>query len=114
MADFDSYRYGTLTSHKKLHLLARIMLFCTELSYIKFKPFFAPSGRGAGLNSLLAAKAQLSRLPEHVAFLLLLDSGEQLPWEELASLVLWSISLGIHTISLYDLRGHIKINQGPI
>jgi hypothetical protein len=61
---------------------------------------------------LLAVRAQLTKLPDHVAYLLLLDScEEQLPWEQLACLVLWSISMGIHTISLYDMRGQLKINQ---
>lgn len=70
------------------------------------------TGRGPGLSTLLEAREQLSKLPQHIAFLLLMDSQEeQLPWEELASLILWSIGLGIHTISLYDLQGRLKLNQ---
>jgi hypothetical protein len=63
----------------------------------------------------VAARAELSKLPDHIAFLLLVDSQDEqeLPWEQLASLVLWSITLGVHSISLYDLRGQLKLNQEP-
>jgi hypothetical protein len=61
---------------------------------------------------LLAAKAQLTKLPDHIALLLLEDSWQQ-QQEQLASLVLWAVCFGIHSFSLYDPRGRLKLDQGP-
>jgi hypothetical protein len=48
-----------------------------------------------------------------VAFLLLCEEQQQqlLSWDQLACLVLWTVSVGIRTISLYDVRGLLKVNQ---
>ena len=47
-----------------------------------------------------------------MAFLLLEDSWER-EEEQLASLILWAITIGVHSFSLYDPRGRLKLNQGP-
>jgi len=51
----------------------------------------------------------LSKLPKHIAFIILED---QISYSDLSSLVTWCIAAEINTISLFDMHGHLKRSQG--
>jgi len=53
--------------------------------------------------------AKLSKLPKHIAFVILED---QISYSDLANLVTWCIAAEINTISLFDMHGHLKQSQG--
>jgi len=59
-------------------------------------------------NGLRAEKQKLTKVPDHIAFILL---EEMISYPDLASLVIWSIALDIQHISLYDAHGRLKLNQ---
>jgi len=51
----------------------------------------------------------ISKLPKHVAFLVL---ENDIVYDDVAKLVIWSLLVGINAISLYDVHGKLKRNQG--
>jgi len=53
----------------------------------------------------------LEKLPKHIAFLLLEDD---LHYNDLANLIIWCISADINVISLFDMHGKLKRNQGVL
>lgn len=54
---------------------------------------------------------QLTKIPNHISFLMLENSVSD---ESLAKLVVWSLIVGIKNISLYDHKGRIKQNQDTL
>lgn len=68
-------------------------------------------GRGRSEDSLAALRAQLNKVPKHIAFIVLESS---IDYDALAKLVIWSIVMGTDTVSLYDLKGRIKQNQDKL
>jgi len=53
----------------------------------------------------------ISKLPKHIAFLVL---ENDVVYDDLAKLVIWSLLVGINVISLYDVHGKLKQNQGKL
>ena len=53
----------------------------------------------------------ISKLPKHVAFLVL---ENDVVYDDVAKLVIWSLLVGINVISLYDVHGKLKKNQGKL
>jgi len=54
---------------------------------------------------------KLYKLPKHIAFIILED---QISYSDLASLVVWCIAAEINNISLFDMHGDLKRNQGVL
>jgi len=52
---------------------------------------------------------KLSKLPRHIAFVVLED---QISYTDLAYLVIWCVAAEINNISLFDIHGDLKQNQG--
>jgi len=69
--------------------------------YNKLKLFVSSDHR---INSA-DVKQRLTKMPEHIAFLVLED---HICCTDLANLVVWSIALDIRHISLYDVSGRLK------
>jgi len=57
----------------------------------------------------MEAVKNISKLPRHVAFLIL---ENDIVYDDVAKLVIWSLLVGINAISLYDVHGKLKRNQG--
>jgi len=55
--------------------------------------------------------SKLLKIPQHIAFLVMEDT---ISYEDIASLVVWCISANIDNISLYDIHGKLKANQGVL
>jgi len=53
----------------------------------------------------------LSKLPKHIVFIVLED---QISYTDLASVVIWCIAAEINVISLFDMHGKLKRNQGTL
>jgi len=88
-ASFSFYIYFKLLAGI-LYNMAKIKLFSTDA------------------NVMEAEKQKLSKIPEHIAFILL---EETISYPDLANLVIWCIELDIRHISLYDTQGRLKRNQ---
>jgi len=63
-------------------------------------------------NCLQASDLQkLSKLPSHIAFLVV---EENISYVDLAKLVIWCIAAEIPIVSLFDMHGQLKRNQGTL
>lgn len=60
------------------------------------------------LDNLQKATAKLKKMPKHLTILL---GTEEPSHNDLAKLVLWSLTAGISFISFYDVQGKLKMNE---
>lgn len=59
----------------------------------------------------LAKVKKLSKLPKHISFILLED---EISYSDLANVIIWCIGAEINVISLFDMHGKLKRNQGVL
>ncbi|KAK7108754.1 dehydrodolichyl diphosphate synthase complex subunit nus1-like [Littorina saxatilis] len=64
------------------------------------------------LASKVEADAKkLRKLPLHVGFLVI---ENEMSYKDLANLIVWSVTMGISYVSVYDMNGEIKRNSGNL
>jgi len=54
---------------------------------------------------------KLSKIPKHIAFIVLED---KINYSDLARIIIWCIAAEINVISLFDMHGKLKRNQGTL
>lgn len=89
-AAFSLYVYVTMYSQAAIRICRKII-----------------GGRNPA-EGLADLKEGLDKIPKHIAFLLLEDS---INYSTTASLIAWSLVVGIENISVYDPAGELKRNQ---
>ena len=90
--------------HAIFSLTEYLMAFCYLLS-AKWRSVFARDLEALDLEPV----RNISKLPKHIAFLVL---ENDIVYDDVAKLVIWSLLVGINAISLYDVHGKLKRNQG--
>ena len=58
--------------------------------------------KGSKLECIQNDVKELRKIPMHIAVIV---QEEELSYNDLANIVVWSFSAGVHTVSLYDPRG---------
>ena len=91
--------------HFTFSLTEYLMAFCYLLS-AKWKSLFSQE-KCLDMEQV----KNFSKIPKHIAFLVL---ENDIVYDDLASLVVWSLLVGINVISLYDVHGKLKKNQGTL
>ena len=91
--------------HFTFSLTEYLMAFCYLLS-AKWKSFFSQE-KCLDMEQV----KNFSKIPKHIAFLVL---ENDIVYDDLASLVVWSVLVGINVVSLYDVHGKLKKNQGTL
>jgi len=91
--------------HFIFSLTEYLMAFCYLLS-AKWKSLFSQE-KCLDMEQV----KNFSKIPKHIAFLVL---ENDIVYDDLASLVMWSVLVGINAISLYDVHGKLKKNQGTL
>ena len=91
--------------HFIFSLTEYIMALCYLLS-AKWKSFFSQE-KCLDMEQV----KNFSKIPKHIAFLVL---ENDIVYDDLANLVMWSVLVGINVISLYDVHGKLKKNQGTL
>lgn len=71
------------------------------LAWIWAGILYAVKHKGTKLECIQKDVKQLKKIPMHLAFVVYEDAS----FEDLARLVTWSFSAGIHNVSLYDPNG---------
>jgi len=92
-AAFSLYVYVTMYSQAAVRICKKII-----------------GGRNP-VEGLIELKEGLDKIPKHIAFILLEDS---INYSTTASLIAWSLVVGIENISLYDPAGELKQNQDTL
>jgi len=93
--------------HTSLSLYLYITMYTKALCNV-LKHLF---GGKTTLQRLEDLCQHLTKIPEHISFLMLESSVTE---KSLAELVAWSLVLGIQNISLYDHKGRLKENQDSL
>jgi dehydrodolichyl diphosphate syntase complex subunit NUS1 len=91
-ASFSIYFYITLYARVVVRIIRNIIV-------------------GRRLDELLELRESLTKLPNHIAFIVL---ENYIDYNALASLVVWCVVVGVENISLYDIDGRIKGNQDKL
>ena len=91
--------------HFIFSLTEYLMAFCYLLS-AKWKSLFSQE-KCLDMEQV----KNFSKIPKHIAFLVM---ENDIVYDDLASLVMWSVLVGINAISLYDVHGKLKRNQGTL
>jgi len=89
--------------HAIFSLTEYIMAFCYILS-AKWRSVFSRDLEAVDIEGV----KNISKLPKHIAFLVL---ENDILYDDVAKLVIWSLLVGINVISLYDVHGKMKRNQ---
>ena len=92
--------------HAIFSLTEYIMALCYILS-AKWRSVFSRDLEAVDIESV----KNMSKLPKHIAFLVL---ENDILYDDMAKLVIWSLLVGINVISLYDVHGKMKRNQGKL
>ena len=92
--------------HAIFSLTEYIMAFCYILSS-KWRSVFSRDLEAVDIEAV----NNISKLPKHIAFLVL---ENDILYDDVAKLVIWSLLVGINVISLYDVHGKMKRNQGKL
>jgi len=92
--------------HAIFSLTEYIMAFCYILSS-KWRSVFSRDLEAVDIEAV----KNISKLPKHIAFLVL---ENDILYDDVAKLVIWSLLVGINVISLYDVHGKMKRNQGKL
>jgi len=82
-----------------------LMAFCYLLS-AKWKSLFSQE-KCLDMEQV----KNFSKIPKHIAFLVV---ENDIVYDDLAKLVMWSLLVGINAISLYDVHGKLKKNQSTL
>ena len=92
--------------HAIFSLTEYIMAFCYILS-AKWRSVFSKDLEAVDIEAV----KNISKLPKHIAFLVL---ENDILYDDVAKLVIWSLLVGINVVSLYDVHGKMKKNQGKL
>ena len=92
--------------HAIFSLTEYIMALCYILS-AKWRSVFSRDFEAVDMEGV----KNISKLPKHIAFLVL---ENDILYDDVAKLVIWSLLVGINVISLYDVHGKMKRNQGKL
>jgi len=91
--------------HFTFSLTEYLMAFCYLLS-AKWRSLFSQE-KCLDMEQV----KNFSKIPKHIAFLVI---ENDIVYDDLASLVVWSLLVGINVVSLYDVHGKLKKNQGTL
>ena len=72
---------------------------------------YAVKHKGDKLECIQADAKQLKKIPMHLAVVV---QEDELSHTDLAKVVAWSFSAGVHNVSLYDPKGESKLRCAPI